>query len=131
MWEQGNDTIPIERLNDFCNLFKISIDYALELTSKNRYPKSYSKIDHLKTKTRLKEIRKSAQLTQEELATSLKITRSLISKYENGTNTINTDYLLAYSNFFSISTDYLLGKIDEKRKIKKRSISLLPGEKLL
>ena len=32
-WENGLDTIPLLKLNDFCNYYKISLDYICGLTS--------------------------------------------------------------------------------------------------
>ena len=68
---------------------------------------------------RLKDLRKEAKLTQEELAHKLNITRSLISKYETGVNLILTSFLIEYARFFNISSDYIMGRIDEKIELKK------------
>lgn len=118
MWEIEQDIIPIKRLNDFCNIFDVSIDYVLGGTSKKKYNNSNSDINTNKLKERLKTLRKSASLTQQELSDILKITRSLISKYELNINLILTNNLIAYCNYFHISSDYLLGRINKPNKIK-------------
>lgn len=118
MWETEHDFIPIRRLNDFCTFFNVSFDYALGLTDIKNYPNIKNTIDKNIIKERLKILRRKNNLTQEKLSKKLNITRSLISKYENGTNLILTSFLIEYAKFFSISTDYLVGHIDEEIKLK-------------
>jgi len=112
MWEVEQDIIPIRRLNDFCNEFNVSFDYVLELTDIKNYPDNNQKIDINKLRVRLTTLRKNAKLTQDKLSEKLEITRSLISKYEHSINLILTTYLLNYSKYFNISSDYLIGRID-------------------
>lgn len=112
MWEVEQDIIPIRRLNDFCNEFNVSFDYVLELTDIKNYSDSSKEINIDKLKVRLTTLRKEAKLTQDKLSEKLEITRSLISKYEHNTNLILTTYLLNYSKYFNISSDYLVGRID-------------------
>jgi transcriptional regulator with XRE-family HTH domain len=119
MWEVEQDIIPLRRLNDFCNEFNVSFDYILELTDIKNYPNSHKDIDINKLKVRLTTLRKNAKLTQDKLSQKLEITRSLISKYEHSTNLILTSYLLEYSKYFNISSDYLIGKIDYIPKLNK------------
>ncbi len=117
MWEQERDIIPINRLNDFCNYFKVSIDYVLGLVDFNLYS-DIKEINKDKLTNRLKNLRIENKLTQNKLSLNIHITRSLISKYENGTNMILTSFLIAYSKYFNVSADYLLGKIDEPKYLK-------------
>ncbi len=119
MWEVEQDIIPIRRLNDFCNKFNVSFDYVLELTDIKNYPNSNHNIDNNKLKVRLTTLRKNSKMTQEKLSKKLEITRSLISKYEHSTNLILTTYLLEYSKYFNISSDYLIGRIDYIPELKK------------
>lgn len=37
MWECGTDTIPLKRLNQFCNYFDVSIDYVVGFNDKKKY----------------------------------------------------------------------------------------------
>ena len=57
---------------------------------------------------KLQELRKSKGLTQEELAESLFVSRTAISKWESGRGYPNIDSLKEISRFFSISIDDLL-----------------------
>ena len=117
-WEIEQDLIPLKRLNDFCNICNVSIDYALELTDIKNYKNNKKKINITKSKERIKDIRKTNKHTQDNLAKEFNIDRSLISKYEKGISYISTNYLINLSNKYNISCDYLLGKTDEKIIIK-------------
>ena len=57
---------------------------------------------------KLQELRKQKGLTQEELAESLYVSRTAISKWESGRGYPNIDSLRAISKFFSVSLDDLL-----------------------
>lgn len=57
---------------------------------------------------KLKELRKSRSLTQEELAEALFVSRTAISKWESGRGYPNLDSLKEISRFFSISIDELI-----------------------
>ena len=118
MWEVEKDIIPLLRLNDFCNYFNVSLDYALGFTKNIEYKYVSKEINKNIIKERLKNLRIKNNLTQEELASILKITRSLISKYETGTNLILTSFLMEYAKYFNISVDYLVGRIDKQLLLK-------------
>ncbi len=57
---------------------------------------------------KLQELRKQKGLTQEELAKSLYVSRTAISKWESGRGYPSIDSLKAISRFFSVSIDDLL-----------------------
>ena len=118
LWELELDPIPIKRLNDFCNIFDCSIDYALGFTNTKNYKQNRPNININLSSIRLREARKAYKMTQEILSKKLDINRSLISKYEKGHTIISTTFLTEYVKLFSISSDYLLGKIDNKISIK-------------
>lgn len=122
LWELEKDPIPIKRLNDFCNICNCSIDYALGFTNITNYKNTKKNIDINLSSTRLKNIRKEHKHTQDYVAKKLSINRSLISKYESGNTIISTTFLIEYVKLYHISSDYLLGKIDEKIIIKEPNI---------
>ena len=64
--------------------------------------------------TRLKSLRESRSLTQNDLATYLHIARTTITAYENDTNQPDFDTLINISNIFNVSLDYLLGRTNQK-----------------
>lgn len=59
-------------------------------------------------KNRIRELRRAFGITQEKLARDMNITQASVSLYEQGTN-IPTDMVIAMSEYFHVSTDYLLG----------------------
>lgn len=58
---------------------------------------------------RLKELRKQNKLTQTELGEILNVDQTTISKLETGQQTFTSQTLTAAANYFSVTTDYLLG----------------------
>ena len=75
---------------------------------------------------KLQELRKQKGLTQEELAASLYVSRTAISKWESGRGYPNIESLKAIAKFFSVTVDELLStdevltiaEEDNKRKEK-------------
>ena len=117
-YELQNSIIPIVHLNEFCNLFHISIDYILGLTNKKSYENEKSSINKKLSGKRLKDFRKDIKLTQKELAIILNTDITLPSKYENGIYPIATSYLYTICKKYSISADYLLGKTNYPKYLK-------------
>lgn len=64
--------------------------------------------------TKLKELRMSQNLSQADVAKKLEISPSIVSGYETGERTPSTENLLALSYLYKCSTDYLLGKSNDK-----------------
>lgn len=62
---------------------------------------------------RIKDLRIENGLTQKELAKILHSSDKNIWAYENGVASPPIDILIAYANYFGVSTDYLLGRTDE------------------
>ena len=114
LWELEINMIPLPRLIELCKIYRCSIDYILELNKKRKYfPMKYD-IDYNFYPKRLKEIRKEKNYTQEKLAKKLNTDNGVISRYENGKTLILTSFLIEYTKIFNISSDYLLGKINDK-----------------
>lgn len=57
---------------------------------------------------KLTNLRKAKGLSQEQLAEELNLTRQTISKWELNQSAPDIDYLLQLSNFFGVTTDYLI-----------------------
>ena len=58
----------------------------------------------------LKSLRTSHNLTQDELAKKLKISRSTIGMYEKGAREPDFETLELIADYFNVDTDYLLGR---------------------
>ena len=66
--------------------------------------------------TGLKMIRKSRKLNQLKVAYDLSISREALSHYENGKRSPNVEMLVAMSNYFNVSIDFLInGREFQKR----------------
>ena len=61
---------------------------------------------------RLYELRIENNLTRAQLALQLNVSVRLISYWENAKRECDFDMLIKISTLFSVSIDYLLGKID-------------------
>lgn len=61
---------------------------------------------------RLKEIRIKNKITLRELAKILNVNFSTISRWENGEISPSINYLKSICDYFDISADYLIGRID-------------------
>lgn len=64
----------------------------------------------------LKELRKKAGLTQQQLAEKLWITKATVSYYEQSIRHPSPEMLIKIANTFHVSCDYLLG-IEEKKQV--------------
>ena len=63
-------------------------------------------------KNRLKELRKSKNLTQVALQMKTGIEQALLSKFENGMRTPPTEALILLADFYDVSIDYILCRTD-------------------
>lgn len=59
---------------------------------------------------KLKELRKSYNLTQEELATSLEISRVNYTRYENGKVRPDFETIIKIADFYDVSLDELFDR---------------------
>lgn len=61
---------------------------------------------------RLKDLREDNDLSQDKIATILKITRPQYSLYETGKRDIPLDLLYVLAKFYKTSIDYIVGLTD-------------------
>ena len=77
----------------------------------------------METKDILKQLRLEKNLSMDDLCEklnnsyNLKITKSMISRWENGQASPNNTYLSAYAKFFNIDLNYLVGLTDIRRPL--------------
>ena len=67
----------------------------------------------------LRNYRKKAKITQEDLAEQLGISLKYISRIENGNNGVKTQNLIQYMNILGVPPDILYGKFMTHPNIKK------------
>ena len=61
-------------------------------------------------------LRKKSGLSQEQLAEQLHVSRQAISKWESGTSSPESDKLIAISQYFNVSLDYLMKEDNDQSK---------------
>ena len=64
----------------------------------------------METKEAILELRRRLNLSQDEFAEKLSVTRQAVSRWENGDTIPSTDMLKLIGEVFAVSTDYLLGQ---------------------
>ncbi len=69
--------------------------------------------------SRIKELRKRAGLTQQDLASKLQIAKSTLGMYEINKNEPNSEMLNKIADFFDVQVDYLIGRSDDPSPINK------------
>ena len=71
---------------------------------------------------RLKELRIQNNMTQQQVADRIQVSKAMISSYELATRTPSYEVLIKLSKLFGVSTDYLLG-VDRERTINISSLN--------
>ena len=85
-------------------------------------PKRYNKVKRFVEKKggimefRLKELRKKRKISQLKLALDLDMNQNSISRYENLEREADYVTLIKLADYFDVSIDYLLGRVDNLEK---------------
>ena len=69
---------------------------------------------------RIRELRKIKGISQDELAEKLGVSRQAISKWENEQSIPDIDKVISLSNYFDVSTDYLLKGVEPVTSMNKK-----------
>lgn len=69
------------------------------------------------TENRIRELRKSHNMSQEALGAVINTTQQAVSKMEKDICFISTDLLISMAEYFNVTTDYSLGLSDIKRDL--------------
>jgi len=64
--------------------------------------------------SRLSELRKNKNLTMKDLANEIGVSRTTISRYENDSRQPSKEVLEVLADYFEVTTDYLLGRTNQK-----------------
>lgn len=67
---------------------------------------------------RLKELRREAMVSQQELSVAIGISKSSINMYERGEREPGLEMVKKFAEYFDVNTDYILGKSDDKRSVR-------------
>ncbi len=87
-WENNHDTMPLNKLVKFSNLYKYSLDFIVGLSRTNNYKEV--KLDKKKIGANLKAIRSKLDLSQQQVADECMISQTAYNNYETGLYLINT-----------------------------------------
>ncbi|MCR4888520.1 MAG: helix-turn-helix domain-containing protein [Ruminococcus sp.] len=71
---------------------------------------------------RLKELRKSKNMTQQRLAIELNMNQNTLSRYETGERQADYQTLILIADYFNVSIDYLLERTDDPTFLNEQSI---------
>lgn len=106
-WENGHDSIPFNKLIKFCNLYGYSLDFVCGLNKKNI---KYNPLNINKEiiGNKLKALRKSLKLSQQQLAKDCHLSQTTYSGYETGKYLINTIIIYTICKNYNISMDLFL-----------------------
>ena len=72
---------------------------------------------------RLKELRTENNLTQKQLANIIECNQSMITRWEKGECEPTAGIIIAFAQFFDVTTDYLLGLENEDGSKNRYSIN--------
>ncbi len=67
-------------------------------------------------KSNIRKLRNEKQISQSTLAKVLGKTQQCVSHMENDRNSIPVESLLTMADYFGVTTDYILGRMDEEPK---------------
>ncbi len=63
---------------------------------------------------RIRELREDNDMTQQQVADYLSMKQPQYNRYERGFRDIPTDVLIALAELYKTSTDYILGRVENK-----------------
>ena len=69
---------------------------------------------------RAKDLREDADLTQNQLAQILKVSRATVNRYENEKFDMKFTYAIELAKFFNVSLDYIAGLTNEYKPLPKK-----------
>ena len=70
---------------------------------------------------RLRELREENNYTQQEIASKIGLTKGAYGCYERGISVPDAHTLLQLADIFDVTTDYLLGRLDNKKPLEDMS----------
>lgn len=117
--KEEKSNIKLRKLNDYCNVFNVSMDYVCKLTKENPIG-SIKKIKKLNKKViaiRLEIIENELHIGNKEISNLLGIAPSTYSDYKSikKNNLIQTLFLKKICSELGYSMDWVVGKSSNKK----------------
>ncbi len=109
-WETKATIIPLKKLNELCNYFKVDMDYIVGFKRKAKPMHNDNVLDKKVIGENIRKIRHKYNLSQNDLANILNTTHSVISYYENGKTLILTAFLIEICERYNESMDQICNR---------------------
>ncbi len=74
---------------------------------------------------RIQNLRKSKGISQEELADKMGVSRQAVSKWESEQSMPDLDKVIIMSDYFEVTTDYLLKGIENEKQAKEKTVDAI------
>ncbi|UUV13626.1 XRE family transcriptional regulator [Clostridioides difficile] len=117
-YEQGKRTPTPEMLSSLAEYFGTTVDYLIgRYDNKASSISSKTSCNNTLFQKRLKELRAEKNMTQEDVANKLNLTKSAYGYYEQGKTVPDAYMLSSLAEIFNVTTDYLLGRSIVKNDI--------------
>ena len=113
-WENEKLSIPTKRIYQLANFFEVNIDYMIGISNTRKHIQANKEIDIHLVSSRIKEIRKSLNMTMRDLSEKFNTSSSAISNYENSKFLILSPFLIELCKFSNYSIDWVLGRSEDK-----------------
>ena len=78
----------------------------------------------------LSQLRKERGISQKKAATELGISQALLSHYEKGIRECGLDFIIKCSEYYGVTTDYLLGVSENRNGLDNDYLSALSSDKM-
>ena len=86
-------------------MFKISIDQFVQSILES--------VIMMQKYQRIRDLREDADLTQKQVGEAINVPQRTYAYYESGQRMIPPQVLCALADFYNVSVDYILGRVDE------------------
>jgi transcriptional regulator with XRE-family HTH domain len=141
-YERGSSFPSNKVLSDLADVFQVSIDYLLCQTDIEENQKVNAEavedinveVDLCKETIfgqRLKILRKLKNITQDDLAQGMNLSRATIAGYEARGKQPDFEKLIWLAKYFDVTTDYLLGLTDQMNIQDAKAVNMPSGIRML
>lgn len=86
-------------------MFKISIDQFVQSILES--------VIMMQKYQRIRDLREEADLTQKQVGEAINVPQRTYAYYESGQRMVPPQVLCALADFYNVSVDYILGRVDE------------------
>ena len=86
-------------------MFKISIDQFFQSILES--------VIMMQKYQRIRDLREDADLTQKQVGEAINVPQRTYAYYESGQRMVPPQVLCALADFYNVSVDYILGRVDE------------------